>query len=164
MQFFNNPALGVWVFHQNVEAYPQSSNVYDSLGEAYAKAGNRVLAIQNYKRANELDPTNTNALDVIKRLNTSQEKGEEKIDTKAFDDYVGKYDSPLGVLNITREGDRLFAQPEGNTKEELVAKTPTRFQVTSVGADLEFVRDDQGQVAKMLIRIAGQQMEAKRIK
>jgi hypothetical protein len=42
-----------------------------------------------------------------------------------------------------------------------VAKSATTFQVTNVGADVEFVRDDQGHVAKLLIRINGQQMEAK---
>ena len=103
-------------------------------------------------------------MDVVKRLTGGSEKGDGKIDTKVFDDYIGKYDSPFGVLTITRDGDRLFAQPEGNSKEELVAKSSTKFQVTSVGAEVEFVRDDQGKVAKMLIRISGQQMEAKRIK
>jgi hypothetical protein len=81
-----------------------------------------------------------------------------------FDDYVGKYDSPLGVLTVTREGDKLFATPEGNTKEELVAKSSVKFHVTNVGAEVEFVRDDEGRVTRMLIRIGGQQMEAKRIK
>jgi tetratricopeptide (TPR) repeat protein len=148
------------VFKLNVREFPKSSNVYDSLGEAYAKAGNRDSAIQNYRRSNELDPNNTNALEAIKRLSV----GEEKIDTKVFDDYVGKYDSPLGILNITRDGDKLFAQPEGNTKEELVTKSATKFQVPTVGAEVEFVRDERGQIAKMLIRVGGQQMEAKRIK
>lgn len=157
-------AEAIEVFKLNVREFPKSSNVYDSLGEAYFKAGNKELAIQNYKRSMELDPTNTNAADVVKRLAGGDEKGEGKIDTKVFDDYVGKYDSPLGVLTITRDGDKLFAQPEGNSKEELVAKSPAKFQVMTVGAEVEFVRDDQGQVAKMLIRISGQQMEAKRIK
>ena len=140
--------------------FPKSSNVYDSLGEAYAKAGNRELAIQNYKRAIELDPKNTNAIDVVKRLSG----GDEAIDTKVFADYKGRYDSPLGVITITLDQGKLFAQPEGSSKEELVAKSSTKFQVTNAGAEVEFVRDEQGQVAKMLIRISGQQMEAKRLK
>jgi tetratricopeptide (TPR) repeat protein len=153
-------ADAIEVFKLNVREFPKSSNVYDSLGEAYAKAGNRDLALQNYKRSIELDPGNTNAPDAIKRLTI----GEEKIDARLLDDYVGKYDSPLGVLNITRDGDKLFATPEGNTKEELVAKSPTKFQVPTVGAEVEFVRDELGHVGKMLIRIGGQQMEARRIK
>ena len=151
-------AEAIEVFKLNVREFPKSSNVYDSLGEAYVKAGNKELGIENYKRSIELDPNNRNAIDIVKRLTA----GDEKIDTKVFDDYVGKYDSPQGVLTVTRDGDRLFAQPEGSSKEELVARSATKFQVTNVGAEVEFVRDEQGKVAKMLIRIGGQQMEAKK--
>lgn len=37
------------ILQLNVEAYPQSSKVYDSLGEAYADDGNKPLAIANSK-------------------------------------------------------------------------------------------------------------------
>ena len=39
------------VFRKNVEAYPQSANVYDSLAEAYEKAGDLKRAKENYARA-----------------------------------------------------------------------------------------------------------------
>ena len=52
----------------NVEAYPASANVYDSLGEAYSVSGNRPLAIQNYEKSLSLDPTNTNAAMMLKKL------------------------------------------------------------------------------------------------
>ena len=56
------------IFKLNVAAYPQSSNVYDSLGEAYMKAGDREQAIRNYRRSLELDPRNTNAVEMLKKL------------------------------------------------------------------------------------------------
>lgn len=56
------------MFKINTEMYPQSSNVYDSLGEAYMKAGNKDLAILNYKKSLELDPKNTQAIQVLKKL------------------------------------------------------------------------------------------------
>jgi tetratricopeptide (TPR) repeat protein len=56
------------IFKLNVEAFPQSANVYDSLGEAYFNAGNNELALKNYEKAVELDPTNANAAQVVKRL------------------------------------------------------------------------------------------------
>jgi tetratricopeptide (TPR) repeat protein len=152
-------ADAIEVFKLNVREFPKSSNVYDSLGEAYLKAGNNELAVQNYKRASELDPTNRNAIDIVKRLSG----GEAAVDTKVFADYKGRYDSPMGIIIVTLDEGKLFAQPEGNSKEELIAKSTTKFQVTSVGAEVEFIRDDQGKVAKMLIRISGQQMDAKRI-
>jgi len=152
-------ADAIEVFKLNVREFPKSSNVYDSLGEAYLKAGNNELAVQNYKRASELDPANRNAIDIVKRLSG----GEAAVDTKVFADYKGRYDSPMGIIIVTLDEGKLFAQPEGNSKEELIAKSTTKFQVTSVGAEVEFIRDDQGKVAKMLIRISGQQMDAKRI-
>lgn len=51
----------VRVFQLNVETYPESSNVYDSLAEAYMKRGDRDLAIRYYERSVELDPANENA-------------------------------------------------------------------------------------------------------
>lgn len=56
------------IFKLNVEAYPQSANVYDSLGEAYMVNGDKELAIRNYQRAMELNPQNTNAIEMLKKL------------------------------------------------------------------------------------------------
>ena len=56
------------IFLLNVEAFSRSSNAFDSLAEAYMTKGNRDLAIQNYKRALELDPKNTNAVAMLKKL------------------------------------------------------------------------------------------------
>jgi uncharacterized membrane protein len=57
------------ILQLNVDAYPQSSNVYDSLGEAYLDDGNQPLAIANYKRSLELNPKNRGAVEVLRRLN-----------------------------------------------------------------------------------------------
>lgn len=55
----------------NVEMYPQSANVYDSLGEAYLQIGDKNQAITNYRKSLQLDPNNTNALEVLKKLETT---------------------------------------------------------------------------------------------
>jgi tetratricopeptide (TPR) repeat protein len=52
----------------NVQMYPESWNVYDSLGEAYMKTGQRELAIENYKKSLEKNPENTNAIKMLKKL------------------------------------------------------------------------------------------------
>jgi CubicO group peptidase (beta-lactamase class C family) len=56
------------LFQRNVQEYPQSSNVYDSLGEAYMKAGQKDLAIANYEKSLQLDPKNQNAVEILKKL------------------------------------------------------------------------------------------------
>lgn len=55
-------------FKLNVEFYPKSSNVYDSLGEAYMAQGEKELAIANYKKSLELNTNNKNAVEMLKKL------------------------------------------------------------------------------------------------
>jgi glyoxylase-like metal-dependent hydrolase (beta-lactamase superfamily II) len=62
------------VFRMNVELFPGSWNVYDSLAEAYANKGETQLAIQNYERSIELNPSNQNAKDKLINLKKGQEK------------------------------------------------------------------------------------------
>jgi pimeloyl-ACP methyl ester carboxylesterase len=59
------------LFKLNVLAYPTSANTYDSLGEAYMTNDDKELAIQNYNRSLELNPNNSNAVEMLKRLNES---------------------------------------------------------------------------------------------
>jgi glyoxylase-like metal-dependent hydrolase (beta-lactamase superfamily II) len=47
------------VFELNVKMYPESWNVYDSLGEAYLKAGKKEMAMKAYKKAFKLNPQKT---------------------------------------------------------------------------------------------------------
>jgi len=58
----------VIIFRLNVEAYPNSWLVYDSLGEAYMKSGNKDLAIQNYRKSLKLNPDNSNAVKMLEKL------------------------------------------------------------------------------------------------
>ena len=43
----------------NCEAYPESANVYDSIGEVYMELGDTALAIKNYEQSLKLNPANT---------------------------------------------------------------------------------------------------------
>jgi Tfp pilus assembly protein PilF len=56
----------------NVEVYPKSANVYDSLGEAYWKKGQEDQAIKNYKKALEIDPEMESAQNALTQLGGSQ--------------------------------------------------------------------------------------------
>ncbi len=56
------------IFKLNVEMYPESANVYDSLAEAYMNSGDTKKAIKNYKKSLELNPDNTNAKEMLKKL------------------------------------------------------------------------------------------------
>lgn len=62
------PAEAIVVFRIVVDAFPQSANAYDSLGEAYAAAGDVTRAIANYERSLALNPENHNAEQRLKEL------------------------------------------------------------------------------------------------
>ncbi len=70
--FSGQPQDAITVFQRNVQEYPESGNVYDSLGEAYMKAGQKELAIQNYEKSLQLDPKNQNAVEMLKKLKEKQ--------------------------------------------------------------------------------------------
>jgi tetratricopeptide (TPR) repeat protein len=61
--------VAIRILQLNVEAYPQSGNVYDSLGEAYMDDGNKPLAIANYQKSLQLNPKNGGAVLMLKKLN-----------------------------------------------------------------------------------------------
>lgn len=55
------------IFELNAAAYPKSSNAWDSLAEAYLTSG-RELAVQYYKKSLDLNPENSNAAAMLKKL------------------------------------------------------------------------------------------------
>lgn len=63
-----NLKLAETYFQMNIDAYPESSNVYDSMGELMLNKGDTVQAVQLYKKSLELDPNNTNASKVIEDI------------------------------------------------------------------------------------------------
>jgi len=76
------------LFRLNVDFYPNSWNVYDSLGEAYAASGAKALAIISYKKSLELNPKNTGALEALKSSNSKCRL--RRIDNQGESDEVGE--------------------------------------------------------------------------
>jgi hypothetical protein len=98
-----------------------------------------------------------------------------RVDPKILDAYVGDYELPMFVLTITRDADRLFGQPQGDSKRELIALSETDFNVGGevdgadpashgVNARIVFVKDTAGNVSGMKVSVNGEQFEGKKIK
>ena len=57
------------LFKFNVENYPESFNVYDSIGDAYAQKGDTQNAISNYKKALQINPDSKETIKKLKEIN-----------------------------------------------------------------------------------------------
>ena len=147
------------IFKLNVEMFPDASNPYDSLGEAYLAAGNRELALANYKRSLELDPKNTNAAAAIARLENPQPAVESKYPLEAF---VGNYPlAPQFVIAITLEDGSLKLQATGQPKTSLAQESATEFRVIGAPARIVFVMDEtSGKATSLVLHQGGREMPA----
>jgi predicted alpha/beta superfamily hydrolase len=56
----------------NAEMFPNSSDAYDSLADAYQQHGDVQLAVQNYRKALELNPRDTHAGQELEKLGASR--------------------------------------------------------------------------------------------
>ena len=149
------------VFKLNVELYPKGFNTCDSLGEAYMVSGNNELAALNYKKSLELNAQNTNATEMLKRL----ESKPVAVDAKTYDAYPGEYEvSPTFMVKIFKEGDKLMTQATGQPAIELFPQSEDKFYLKVVSATVTFTRDDKGAVSGLIIRQSGRDMPAKKVK
>ncbi len=64
------------VFLLNIEAYPQSSNAYDSYGEALMVLGKKTEAIKNYRKSIKLNPKNENGIQMLHQLGVEIDKAD----------------------------------------------------------------------------------------
>lgn len=58
----------IQVFKINTEAFPDSWNTYDSLGEAYMQDRQKQKAIENYERSIEMNPDNNNGREMLAKI------------------------------------------------------------------------------------------------
>lgn len=151
----------VEIFKLNVEAYPKGFNTYDSLGEAYMVSGNNDLAIENYKKSLELNPENTNATEMLKRM----EDKAVAVDPKTYEDYAGEYEvSPTFTVKVYKEGVKLMTQATGQPAFELFPEGENKFFLQVVNAKVTFNRDDKGAVTSLVIHQGGRDTPGKKIK
>lgn len=154
------------VFKLNVEAFPKSSNVYDSYGEALMEQGKNELAIANYKKSVELNPANEGGIAMLKKLGV-ETQGMVKdvtVPNVIFEGYIGKYELKPGfVLTIIKEGNQLKAQATGQPAFDIFPKSETEFYVKVISAQITFNKSDDGAVESLTLFQGGQEIVGKRV-
>ena len=87
------------------------------------------------------------------------------LEEKVLKSYVGEYEMrPDFLFTVTQEEARLFVQATGQEKLEMFAESETKFFLKVNDAQIEFVKDEAGSVAKVTLRQGGRIAEAKRIR
>ncbi len=99
----NNVAEALAIFKLIVAEFPDSSNPYDSLGEAYLKSGNKELALANYEKSLALNPDNFNAEDQIDLI-----KHPEKVREKPVDKFARVFTAEAYKADLDQLGNTLM--------------------------------------------------------
>ena len=155
--------IAIQVFTLNVEAHPGAWNPYDSLGEAYLAAGDRERAAANYQRALGLNPASTSTRETLEWLGVNTETEEVTVPVDVLENYVGQYSPGRGiVIDVTREGSRLYAEATGQPTFELIPISEIRFYIPQVETYITFVREGDGRAESLTVQGGVGDMRAER--
>jgi len=154
------------VFQLNVDYNSESSNVYDSLGEAQLAVGDTLQSIANYTKSVEINPNNQHGIETLKKLGADTSRFEKEIivSEEILETYLGKFElMPEFIITITREGSQLKAQATGQPIFDVFPKSENIFYVKVVNAQLTFHKDDVGQVNSVTLLQGGREITGDRI-
>jgi CubicO group peptidase (beta-lactamase class C family) len=156
----------VKVFKLNVEAFPKSSNAYDSYAEALMTSGKNDLAIINYRKSVELNPNNQNGIDFLKKLGEDVRDLVKEIEVpeSVLETYIGKYELMPGfILAVTRVGNQLKTQATGQPVFDVFPKSENVFYLKVVTAQLTFNKNESGNIESVTLLQGGREIIGKRI-
>jgi len=148
------------IFKINLDAFPNSFNVYDSYGEALLESGDKEKAIENYLKSVEINPGNEGGIKVLKELgiNTEGLLKEIIIDEKILQSYIGKYElAPEFIITVTKNGNQMKAQATGQPEFEIYPRSENVFYLKVVEAQVTFNLNENGKVVSMTLLQDGQE-------
>lgn len=93
-----------------------------------------------------------------------QEKTLLRLDPSVYTRFVGRYEvNPDYILTITHEDYYLIIQPTGQSPTRFYVENPSTFFSTSPHIQIQFFKDAAGNVDRLILRQAGNDIEAKKI-
>jgi len=145
------------VFLLNIEAFPKSSNAYDSYGEALLTLGKKEAAIENYRQSVRMNPGNENGIKVLEELGISTEDLIVKIPVEHLRLLAGVYISTRPgskkgeewKITVHEQKGELFANDRGY-KYKLVPRGGDEFINPDDGASITFDSKDKQAITMML--------------
>ena len=138
---------------------------FESLFVAYEQSGEGAVVMTNAQGGSAIAEEIMHS--IAAEYNWPDEKPEVKaavtVDPKLLADYAGKYElGPNFDITIQVVDGHLTLQAPGQETLQLYASSNNRFFLAVMNAELEFVRDGQGKVAKMILHQNGQDVPAQK--
>lgn len=149
-------ADAIAIFELNVAENPQSSNTYDSLGEAYKIKGNTDMAIKHYSKSIDLNPNNVNAMNMLKEMGTSYQRKEQELSEADLAPYLGQFQlNERLVFTVSHQGSQLLVQLTGQGAIPVFPTGKDRFYAKVVDAQISFNRAQDGRVESLTLHQNG---------
>ena len=152
------------IFKLNIDKY-NSANSYDSYAEALMKDGQTEAAIENYKKSLEMNPGNSNAVEMLKQMGVDYEPKETNVNPEIYKMLAGEYQlAPNFTITITTEDNRIYEQATGQQKLEIFPNSEYEYHLKVVNAQISFVKDDTGKITELILHQNGRDIPGKKIK
>ncbi|WP_082662016.1 serine hydrolase [Terracidiphilus gabretensis] len=148
-----------WFSHGGVNAG------YESLFVAYDKDGDGAVVMTNAQGGTRLADEVMHAIAAVYDWPDYRpvERTIVKVDPTVLAKYVGTYElSPDFSIVFTLEGNQLMTQATHQPKFPVYPESETKFFLTVVDAEVEFVKDDKGQISYAILHQGGQDHKAVR--
>jgi len=113
-----------------------------------------------------MNPGNENAIDMLTKLgvDTSNLTKEFEVPEALLESYIGVYElMPTFKITITKEGKQLKAQATGQPMLDILAKSNDTFYLKEVAAQIQFMKDENGEIESLTLFQNGQEMNGKKV-
>lgn len=151
------------IFKLNMDEYPDWFNTYDSYAEILMEHGDDENAIEFYEKSLEMNPGNDNAIEKLKELGVEYER-EVLVPAEVLASYTGTYElAPNFKIFIKVKDNQLFAKATGQPEFPVFPINETRFFYKVVEAEIEFYKNENGEVESLTLFQGGREMPGKKV-
>ena len=136
---------------------------FESTMSAYEQDGEGAVVMTNAQGGSRLADEVMRSIAAVYHWPDFQPKVRSTVmvDPKILATYVGTYElGPNFDLTVTVQDGHLVTQATGQSSYSMLAESETKFFPTAFDAEIDFVKDAQGNVASMILRQNGHETKA----
>jgi CubicO group peptidase (beta-lactamase class C family) len=111
------------------------------------------------------DPTKIAEAFLWEKMDKQTSYSELAVKPKDLQRFAGRYElANIGVLMVTTENDKLYAQVSGQPKLEIFPMAEDEFFLKAVEARIKFLKDEKGEINQLIVFQGGQETKGKKLK